>query len=74
VGTVTTGRDVGLLIITSGQKTIAPDALQAQAAEEFAADVASGRMLSIRAIRARLHVGQLRAHLVRAYLATLAAG
>lgn len=51
-----------------------PDALQAQAAEEFAADVASGRMPSIRTIRARLHVGQPRAQLVRAYLATLAAG
>ena len=37
------------------------------AAEAFAADVASGRMPSIRTIRGRLHV-------VRAYLATLAAG
>jgi hypothetical protein len=51
-----------------------PDALQAQAAEEFAADVASGRMPSIRTIRARLHVGQPRAQRVRAYLAMLAAG
>jgi hypothetical protein len=51
-----------------------PDALQAQAAEEFAADVAGGRMPSIRTIRARLHVGQPRAQLVRAYLSTLAAG
>jgi len=38
------------------------------------ADVASGRMPSIRTIRARLHVGQPRAQLVRAYPATLAAG
>jgi hypothetical protein len=51
-----------------------PDALQAQAADEFADDVAGGRMPSIRTIRARLHVGQPRAQLVRAYLATLAAG
>jgi uncharacterized protein DUF2637 len=51
-----------------------PDPLQAQAAAEFAADVASGRMPSIRTIRARLRVGQPRAQLVRAYLATLAAG
>lgn len=51
-----------------------PDALQAQAAEEFADDVAGGRMPSIRTIRARLHVGQPCAQLMRAYLATLAAG
>jgi hypothetical protein len=50
------------------------DALQAHAAEEFADDVAAGRMPSIRTIRARLHIGQPRAQLVRAYLATLAAG
>jgi hypothetical protein len=50
------------------------DALQAHAAEEFADDVAAGRMPSIRTIRARLHVGQPRAQLVRTYLATLAAG
>jgi hypothetical protein len=51
-----------------------PDPLQAQAAEEFADDVANGHMPSIRTIRARLHVGQPRAQLVRAYLATLTAG
>jgi hypothetical protein len=51
-----------------------PDALQTQASEEFADDVAAGRMPSIRTIRARLHVGQPRAQLVRAYLATLATG
>jgi uncharacterized protein DUF2637 len=50
-----------------------PDALQAQAAEEFADHVAGGRMPSIRTIRARLHVGQPRAQRVRAYLATLVA-
>ena len=51
-----------------------PDALRAQAAEEFADDVTAGRLPSIRVIRARLHVGQPRAQLVRAYLVTLAAG
>jgi hypothetical protein len=50
-----------------------PDALQVQAVEEFADDVTAGHMPSIRVIRARLHVGQPRAQLVRAYLATLAA-
>jgi hypothetical protein len=51
-----------------------PDALQVQAAKEFADDVAAGRLPSIRTIRARLRVGQPRAQLVRGYLATLAAG
>lgn len=51
-----------------------PHALQAQAAEEFAGDIAAGGLPSIRVIRARLHVGQPRAQLVRVYLATLAAG
>jgi hypothetical protein len=51
-----------------------PHALQAQAAEEFGDDATAGRLPSIRVIRARLHVGQPRAQLVRAYLATLAAG
>jgi len=51
-----------------------PHVLQAQAAKEFGDDVTAGRMPSIRAIRARLHVGQPRAQLVRVYLATLAAG
>lgn len=51
-----------------------PDTLQAQAAEEFADEVTAGRVPSIRAIRASLHVGQSRAELVRAYLATLSDG
>jgi hypothetical protein len=42
--------------------------LQAQAAEAFAGEVAAGRVPSVRAIRARLHVGQPRAQQVRAYL------
>ena len=51
-----------------------PQVLRAKAAEEFAGDVTAGRPPSIRVIRARLHVGQPRAQLVRTYLATLAAG
>jgi hypothetical protein len=51
-----------------------PDALRVLACEEFADDVAAGRMPSIRTIRARLHVGQPRAQLVRAYLAAPVAG
>ena len=37
------------------------DPFQAQAAEEFAGEVAAGRVPSVRVIRARLHVGQPRA-------------
>jgi hypothetical protein len=47
------------------------DPLQAQAAEEFAGEVAAGRVPSVRMIRARLHVGQPRAQRVRAYLTAL---
>ena len=47
------------------------DPLQAQAAQAFAVELAAGRVPSVRAIRARLHVGQPRAQRVRAYLATL---
>jgi hypothetical protein len=50
------------------------DPLRVQAAEVFAADVAAGRLPSIRAIRSRLHVGQPRAQQVRAYLAALGDG
>ena len=50
------------------------DPLRVQAAEVFAADVAAGRVPSIRAIRSRLGVGQPRAQQVRAYLAALADG
>jgi Protein of unknown function (DUF2637) len=54
----------------------APDApggnpLQAQAAEEFAGEVAAGRVPSVRTIRARLHAGQPRAQRLRAYLTAL---
>lgn len=47
------------------------DPFQAQAAEAFAGEVAAGRVPSVRAIRARLHVGQPRAQRVRTYLAAL---
>jgi hypothetical protein len=55
---------------TSG--ALGDDPVQAQAAEEFAGEVAAGRVPSVRVIRARLHVGQSRAQRVRAYLAALA--
>jgi hypothetical protein len=45
------------------------DPLQVQAAQAFAGDLAAGRVPSVRAIRARLHVDQPRAQRVRAYLA-----
>ncbi|HEX6520547.1 MAG TPA: DUF2637 domain-containing protein [Streptosporangiaceae bacterium] len=45
------------------------DPLQVRAAGEFAGQIASGTVPSIRAIRARLHVGQPRAQQVREYLA-----
>ena len=47
------------------------DPLQGQAAQAFAVGLAAGRVPSVRAIRARLHVGQPRARRVRAYLAAL---
>jgi hypothetical protein len=47
------------------------DPLQVQAAEVFAADVAAGRVPSIRAIRSRLRVGQPPVQQVCAYLAAL---
>jgi len=45
--------------------------LHEQAAEVFAGEVAAGRVLSVRTIRARLHVRQPRAQRVRAYLTAL---
>ena len=48
-----------------------PDSLRVQAAQVFAGELAADRVPSVRAIRARLHVGQPRAQRVRAYLATL---
>jgi len=69
-----------MVIVRSAQTPVSPtaclgapdgDPLDAQAAGAFAAEVAAGRLPSVRAIRARLHVGQPRAQRVRAYLATL---
>jgi hypothetical protein len=45
--------------------------LQVQAAQAFAVELAAGCVPSVRAIRARLHVGQPRAQRVRAYLSGL---
>jgi hypothetical protein len=47
------------------------DPLQVQAAQAFAVELAAGCVPSVRAIRARLHVGQPRAQRARAYLAAL---
>jgi hypothetical protein len=47
------------------------DLLQAQASQAFTVELAAGRVPSVRAIRARLHVGQPRAQRVCAYLAAL---
>ena len=47
------------------------DAFEVQAAQEFAGEVAAGRVPSVRAIRVRLHVGQPRAQRLRAHLAAL---
>jgi hypothetical protein len=44
------------------------DPFRAQAAEAFAGEVAAGRVPLVRAIRARLHVGQSRVQRIRAYL------
>ena len=56
-----------------GQPECMPDTdpLQVRAAQAFAVELAAGRVPSVRAIRARLHVGQARAQRVRAYLAAL---
>jgi hypothetical protein len=47
------------------------DPLQVRASEAFADDIAANRIPSIRTIRARLHIGQLRAQHVRAYLSAI---
>jgi hypothetical protein len=46
-----------------------PDSLWEQAAEVFADELAADRAPSVRAIRTRLHFGQLRAQRLREYLA-----
>ena len=47
------------------------DQLQEEAAELFADDIAADRVPSIRTIRARFHIGQLRAQRVRTHLDAL---
>ena len=47
------------------------DPLRSQAAQALAVELAAGRVPSVRAIRARLHVGQPRAQRIRAFLAAL---
>jgi hypothetical protein len=67
----------GVQPTASAQAPAAPNAgpeadpLRTRAADEFAAEVAAGRVPSIRAIRVRLHVGQPRAQQVQAHLGTL---
>jgi hypothetical protein len=62
---------VGALAGSGTSGAAGGDPLQAQAAEEFAGEVAAGRVPSVRMIRARLHVGQPRVQRVSAYLAAL---
>ena len=59
--------------VLGGAPECMPDTgpLQVQAAQAFAVELAAGRVPSVRAVRARLHVGQPRAQRVRAYLAAL---
>jgi hypothetical protein len=71
-GTQHAAGDVSLGTVQAGAGV--PAVPQAQAVEEFADDVMAGRTPSIHVIRARLHVGQPRAQLVRAYLTAHAAG
>lgn len=47
------------------------DPLHEQAVHVFAEELRTARVPSIRAIRARLHVGQLRAQRIRGYLAAI---
>jgi hypothetical protein len=54
-------------------RALGADPLRGQAAQAFADDLVANRVPSVRAIRARLHVGQPRAQQVRAYLAAIAA-
>ena len=66
-----------MMVIRSSQTAIdntsedanTADPLQGQAIEIFADQLAADRVPSIRAIRAQLHVGQLRAQRLRDYLA-----
>jgi hypothetical protein len=57
--------------VSEAESARGPEAglLQVRATGEFADQIASGIVPSIRVIRARLHVGQPRAQQVREYLA-----
>jgi hypothetical protein len=66
-------RDVALGCLAASFAThlvsVLSDPLHAKAAEEFADDMAAGRTPSIRAIRARMHIGQPRAQQIQAHRA-----
>jgi hypothetical protein len=70
---IRSARPSGAGTVLGGVPERMPDAdpLQVRAAQAFAVELAAGRVPSVRAIRARLHVGQPRAQRVRAYLAAL---
>jgi hypothetical protein len=56
----------------AGRSDILPrDPLHEQAAHMFAEELAAACVPSVRAIRARLHVGQPRAQRIRGYLAAI---
>ncbi len=70
------GYELLMVIIRSAQAHASaadvPDADPLQAAQVFANDLVADHLPSVRAIRARLHVGQPRARWVQAYLTTIA--
>jgi hypothetical protein len=67
--TVIRGSQTALDGASGGAGIPISDPLQGQAAEVFAAHLATNRVPSIRAVRAQLHVGQPRAQRLRDYLA-----
>jgi hypothetical protein len=58
-------------VAQDGSEALDADPLQVQAAQVFAEELAVARVPSVRAIRARLHVGQPRAQRIRGYLSAL---
>lgn len=63
----------GAQVPTEVRAALDADPLQVQAVQLFADDLAANRVPPVRAIRARLHIGQARAQRVRAYLAASSA-
>jgi hypothetical protein len=61
----------GTALVGAPERMRDTDRLQSQAAHAFALELEAGRVPSVRAIRARLHVGRPRAQRVCAYLAAL---